>query len=78
MLRAWVVIYQCALKLRQYAVTEFSGGLRQRSTMFDFRTVYDHTDEHSTILWTRLSSFSATFWTGELGATNETVFGTCR
>ena len=51
---------------------EFSGGLRQQSTMFNFRHAYghmtwwgyNHTDEHGTILWMRLSSISAAFWSG--------------
>ena len=38
---------------------------------------YDHTDEHGTILWMRLSSISAAFWSGNslYNNTKETVVG---
>ena len=37
---------------------------------------YGHADKHSTVLQTCPLSLSAAFWSGGLGATNETIFGT--
>ena len=44
--------------------------------MFDFRTAYGHTDEHSAILRACLSSISIAFWWGVIGTTNKTIHGT--